>query len=143
VLTDSGGVQGETTCLNGHCFTLREHTGRPVTLTMGVNTVLGLEPKRITDAFREDADELGTSRERRTYWPGYMRLAEILAVSPLHLLPQSMRRALRRSVERVLWSPRETPSLDDALRGRLEALYASEVNRLGSLTGKAFPTWSI
>jgi hypothetical protein len=88
-------------------------------------------------------DELGASRERSTYRPGYLRFADRAAASPLHWLPRGVRRSLRRSVERVLWPPFETPSLDDALRGRLEALYARDVNRLRSLTGKAFPTWSI
>jgi UDP-N-acetylglucosamine 2-epimerase (non-hydrolysing) len=47
VLTDSGGVQEETTALHVPCFTLRENTERPVTVTHGTNTILGLEPSRI------------------------------------------------------------------------------------------------
>jgi UDP-N-acetylglucosamine 2-epimerase (non-hydrolysing) len=49
VLTDSGGVQEETTALGVPCFTLRENTERPVTVTHGTNTVLGLEPTRIDE----------------------------------------------------------------------------------------------
>jgi UDP-N-acetylglucosamine 2-epimerase (non-hydrolysing) len=49
VLTDSGGVQEETTYLAVPCFTLRENTERPVTIRAGTNTVLGLEPERISD----------------------------------------------------------------------------------------------
>jgi len=49
VLTDSGGVQEETTYLNIPCFTLRDNTERPVTVRAGTNTLLGLEPKRITE----------------------------------------------------------------------------------------------
>ena len=49
VLTDSGGVQEETTALGMPCFTLRENTERPVTVTHGTNTVLGLEPARIDE----------------------------------------------------------------------------------------------
>ncbi len=49
VLTDSGGVQEETTYLNVPCFTLRDSTERPVTVRAGTNTLLGLEPERITD----------------------------------------------------------------------------------------------
>ena len=49
VLTDSGGVQEETTALGIPCFTLRENTERPVTVTHGTNTVLGLEPARIDE----------------------------------------------------------------------------------------------
>ena len=49
VLTDSGGVQEETTYLGVPCFTLRNNTERPVTVRAGTNTLLGLEPKRIAD----------------------------------------------------------------------------------------------
>jgi UDP-N-acetylglucosamine 2-epimerase (non-hydrolysing) len=49
VLTDSGGVQEETTYLGVPCFTLRSTTERPVTITTGTNTLLGLEPARILD----------------------------------------------------------------------------------------------
>jgi UDP-N-acetylglucosamine 2-epimerase (non-hydrolysing) len=49
VLTDSGGVQEETTALGVPCFTLRANTERPVTVTHGTNTVLGLDPERIAD----------------------------------------------------------------------------------------------
>jgi UDP-N-acetylglucosamine 2-epimerase (non-hydrolysing) len=44
VLTDSGGVQEETSYLGVPCFTLRDTTERPVTVRLGTNTVLGLEP---------------------------------------------------------------------------------------------------
>jgi UDP-N-acetylglucosamine 2-epimerase (non-hydrolysing) len=44
VITDSGGVQEETTWLRIPCFTLRENTERPVTLHQGTNRLLGLDP---------------------------------------------------------------------------------------------------
>jgi len=47
VLTDSGGVQEETTALGIPCFTLRANTERPVTVSEGTNTLLGLEPSSI------------------------------------------------------------------------------------------------
>jgi UDP-N-acetylglucosamine 2-epimerase (non-hydrolysing) len=47
VLTDSGGVQEETTYLGVPCFTLRDTTERPVTVRLGTNTVLGLDPTAI------------------------------------------------------------------------------------------------
>jgi UDP-N-acetylglucosamine 2-epimerase (non-hydrolysing) len=49
VVTDSGGVQEETTVLGVPCFTLRENTERPVTVTHGTNLVLGLEPSRLAE----------------------------------------------------------------------------------------------
>jgi UDP-N-acetylglucosamine 2-epimerase (non-hydrolysing) len=49
VLTDSGGVQEETTYLRVPCFTLRENTERPVTLTSGTNRLLGLRPDALAD----------------------------------------------------------------------------------------------
>ena len=49
VLTDSGGIQEETTYLGVPCFTLRDNTERPVTVRAGTNTLLGLAPKRIAE----------------------------------------------------------------------------------------------
>jgi UDP-N-acetylglucosamine 2-epimerase (non-hydrolysing) len=49
VITDSGGIQEETTFLGIPCFTLRANTERPVTCTVGTNTLLGLAPERIAD----------------------------------------------------------------------------------------------
>ena len=49
VVTDSGGVQEETTVLGVPCFTLRDNTERPVTVTHGTNVVLGLAPSRIAE----------------------------------------------------------------------------------------------
>lgn len=48
VLTDSGGIQEETTFLKVPCLTLRENTERPVTITSGTNHLVGLDPKEIT-----------------------------------------------------------------------------------------------
>ena len=49
VITDSGGIQEETTALRVRCFTLRENTERPVTIELGTNTLLGLEPETLRD----------------------------------------------------------------------------------------------
>jgi UDP-N-acetylglucosamine 2-epimerase (non-hydrolysing) len=47
VLTDSGGIQEETTALGVPCLTLRENTERPVTVELGTNRVVGTDPERI------------------------------------------------------------------------------------------------
>jgi UDP-N-acetylglucosamine 2-epimerase (non-hydrolysing) len=49
LLTDSGGVQEETSALGVRCFTLRNSTERPVTVELGTNTVLGANPERIAE----------------------------------------------------------------------------------------------
>ena len=53
VLTDSGGIQEETTVLGIPCLTLRENTERPITVTHGTNQVIGSSPKRVlTEAMK-------------------------------------------------------------------------------------------
>ena len=49
VLTDSGGIQEETTALGVRCFTLRDSTERRVTEELGTNTLLGAKPERIAE----------------------------------------------------------------------------------------------
>ena len=50
VLTDSGGIQEETTALGIPCLTLRENTERPITVEMGTNTIVGTDADRIVNA---------------------------------------------------------------------------------------------
>jgi UDP-N-acetylglucosamine 2-epimerase (non-hydrolysing) len=80
VLTDSGGIQEETTYLGVPCFTLRDNTERPITVEQGTNVLLGLDPDRIA----EIPDAIGRrSREPRrpAGWDGHAaeRLVEVLA----------------------------------------------------------------
>jgi UDP-N-acetylglucosamine 2-epimerase (non-hydrolysing) len=53
VLTDSGGIQEETTVLGVPCLTLRNNTERPITIEQGTNRLVGLEPERIVTAARK------------------------------------------------------------------------------------------
>ena len=47
VMTDSGGMQEETTILNVPCLTLRENTERPITTEVGTNRLVGTDPERV------------------------------------------------------------------------------------------------
>jgi UDP-N-acetylglucosamine 2-epimerase (non-hydrolysing) len=69
VVTDSGGVQEETTALGVPCFTLRDRTERPVTVECGTNTVLGLDPGRL----RRIPSLLGepVPQRRPPFWDGH------------------------------------------------------------------------
>jgi UDP-N-acetylglucosamine 2-epimerase (non-hydrolysing) len=53
VLTDSGGIQEETTALGVPCITLRDNTERPITVTQGTNTVVGTDPVRILECYED------------------------------------------------------------------------------------------
>jgi UDP-N-acetylglucosamine 2-epimerase (non-hydrolysing) len=53
VLTDSGGLQEETTVLRVPCLTLRENTERPITITVGTNSLVGSDPEKIIEYARQ------------------------------------------------------------------------------------------
>jgi UDP-N-acetylglucosamine 2-epimerase (non-hydrolysing) len=53
VLTDSGGIQEETTALGVTCLTLRENTERPITVSQGTNTIVGTAPEAILSEARK------------------------------------------------------------------------------------------
>jgi UDP-N-acetylglucosamine 2-epimerase (non-hydrolysing) len=81
LLTDSGGIQEETTYLGVPCFTLRDNTERPVTIRAGTNTLLGLDPARIADIPGLLSERSGERREPPPKWDGRAaeRIAEVLA----------------------------------------------------------------
>lgn len=56
VVTDSGGIQEETTCLGVPCVTVRENTERPVTLTVGTNVLAGITKEGIRAATRRQLE---------------------------------------------------------------------------------------
>ena len=62
VLTDSGGIQEETTALRVPCLTLRENTERPITVTRGTNRIVGMDPDAIFEAWRDVADRAAGRR---------------------------------------------------------------------------------
>lgn len=76
VLTDSGGIQEETTALGVPCLTARENTERPITITEGTNTLVGTDPKVILKHINDYLNN-NTSEEQKVselskplYWDG-------------------------------------------------------------------------
>jgi UDP-N-acetylglucosamine 2-epimerase (non-hydrolysing) len=83
VLTDSGGIQEETTVLGVPCFTLRDNTERPVTIDEGTNTLV-MADGRLLPAAIDDLLRTGGKRGRiPDLWDGQAgrRTAQILARS--------------------------------------------------------------
>jgi UDP-N-acetylglucosamine 2-epimerase (non-hydrolysing) len=71
VLTDSGGIQEETTVLGVPCLTLRENTERPITIEKGSNRLVGTAPEQIRAAIRETLDApFPGPREAPDLWDG-------------------------------------------------------------------------
>jgi UDP-N-acetylglucosamine 2-epimerase (non-hydrolysing) len=65
VITDSGGIQEETTCLGVPCVTVRENTERPATLTCGTNVIAGTNPENICKAIRLQLEAPNASQPAR------------------------------------------------------------------------------
>lgn len=70
VLTDSGGIQEETTALGVPCVTLREGTERPITVTEGTNTVVGTDAGRIRCVFDDILETGGKQGRVPELWDG-------------------------------------------------------------------------
>lgn len=81
VLTDSGGIQEETTALGVRCLTLRDNTERPITVTEGTNRLIGSDPASILPAARQALAEGSTETNLPALWDGRAgeRIAAILA----------------------------------------------------------------
>lgn len=80
VMTDSGGIQEETTVLNIPCVTLRPNTERPVTIEQGTNVLAGTDRARIIEAGRSMLGAPRTAARRPDLWDGHAaeRIADIL-----------------------------------------------------------------
>jgi UDP-N-acetylglucosamine 2-epimerase (non-hydrolysing) len=70
VLTDSGGIQEETTILGIPCLTLRENTERPVTVELGSNCLVGTQTQRIVEAYRRAANNGRHDYQVPPLWDG-------------------------------------------------------------------------
>jgi UDP-N-acetylglucosamine 2-epimerase (non-hydrolysing) len=81
VITDSGGIQEETTYLGVPCLTLRENTERPVTVTLGTNVLVGRDP----DKLRSELSQVLAGHAKKgtipPLWDGHAgeRIAAVLA----------------------------------------------------------------
>ncbi|HEU4906599.1 MAG TPA: UDP-N-acetylglucosamine 2-epimerase (non-hydrolyzing) [Solirubrobacterales bacterium] len=80
VLTDSGGIQEETTYLGIPCFTLRDNTERPVTIRAGTNTLLGLDPAAIATIPQALSAQRPAKTDPPPLWDGRasQRIADVL-----------------------------------------------------------------
>ncbi len=84
VLTDSGGLQEETTALGIPCFTIRENTERPVTINQGTNTLVGTSRDGILSAYEEFKNKGPKKGQIPELWDGKAvnRILKILISKP-------------------------------------------------------------
>jgi len=80
VLTDSGGIQEETTILKVPCLTLRDNTERPVTVACGSNRIVGRDPQRIIAAYKDAVTPNGRRFLTPPLWDGQAarRIVDVL-----------------------------------------------------------------
>jgi UDP-N-acetylglucosamine 2-epimerase (non-hydrolysing) len=83
VLTDSGGLQEESTALGVPCLTLRANTERPVTISEGTNTLVGNDPQQILAAYGAFRSGQGKQGRVPDLWDGLaaQRIVAILETS--------------------------------------------------------------
>jgi UDP-N-acetylglucosamine 2-epimerase (non-hydrolysing) len=80
VLTDSGGIQEETTILNTPCLTLRENTERPITVEQGTNRLVGTRPDEALKAIWETLNAPRHEAKAPELWDGHasVRILDVL-----------------------------------------------------------------
>jgi UDP-N-acetylglucosamine 2-epimerase (non-hydrolysing) len=80
VVTDSGGIQEETTFLGTPCITVRENTERPITVTLGTNTVAGRNPVRLGTELERTLSGARKRGQVPPYWDGHAaeRIAAVI-----------------------------------------------------------------
>ncbi len=83
VLTDSGGIQEETTVLGIPCLTLRENTERPVTVSQGTNEVIGIDAERLVAESKKILNGTFKKGKRPDLWDGKAaeRIVDVLVES--------------------------------------------------------------
>src|ERR1700674_127489 len=81
VITDSGGIQEETTYLGIPCLTLRNNTERPITLTLGTNVLVGQDRKKLRSELNRILEGKSKIGRIPPLWDGHAgdRIAEILS----------------------------------------------------------------
>jgi UDP-N-acetylglucosamine 2-epimerase (non-hydrolysing) len=91
VITDSGGIQEETTVLGTPCLTIRSTTERPITVTQGTNRLVGNDPGTIVSAAHRVLSEPRPSPRHIPLWDGAagQRIAEILRAAVMGTTAQS------------------------------------------------------
>ena len=84
VLTDSGGIQEETTALGVPCLTLRENTERPITISEGTNQLIGTDPAKIIAAAQSILAGNGKPGRIPPFWDGHAaeRIVDVLLKNP-------------------------------------------------------------
>jgi len=98
VLTDSGGIQEETTSLGVPCLTLRDSTERPITITEGTNILVGRDPEHIVATARRVLVDPPAKRSP-ALWDGHAgdRIADVLLAhlaAPSRMCPTDLRDAV-------------------------------------------------
>jgi UDP-N-acetylglucosamine 2-epimerase (non-hydrolysing) len=87
VLTDSGGMQEETTALGVPCVTVRANTERPITVKEGTNVIAGTDPKRVVAEVQKVLTGNGKVGRRPQLWDG--KAAERIVAELVRLIPSA------------------------------------------------------